>query len=85
MKITSVKVLKNEADNTRVRGYANVVIDEGFAIHDIRIIEGENGLFLAMPSKKNPDGTFRDVTHPINPEVRAIFEEAILTEYNKNE
>ncbi|MBO5142710.1 MAG: SpoVG family protein [Treponema sp.] len=85
MKITSVKVLKNEASDARVRGYANVVIDEGFAIHDIRIIEGENGLFLAMPSKKNPDGTFRDVAHPINPEVRAIFEEAILTEYNKSE
>lgn len=85
MKITSVKVLKSEASEARVKGYANVVIDEGFAIHDIRIIEGENGLFLAMPSKKNPDGTFRDVAHPINPEVRAIFEEAILTEYNKSE
>ena len=56
-----------------------------FAVHDIRIIEGEKGLFIAMPSRKNALGEYRDIAHPINPEVRAMFEEAILDAYENAE
>ena len=63
----------------------SVNVDDSFAVHDIRIIEGEKGLFIAMPSKKTPTGEYRDIAHPINPEVRSMFEEAILKAYNEAE
>ena len=68
-----------------MRGIVSVVVDDCFAIHGIRIIEGDNGLFVAMPSRKNSDGTYHDVAHPINPEVRAMFEQAILEAYENAE
>jgi len=82
MKITSVKVRKIEKEGSRMKGIASVVIDDAFAVKDIRIIEGENGLFIAMPSRKYPNGEYRDVAHPINAETRAVFEDAIIEEYN---
>lgn len=82
MKITSVKVRKIEKEGSRMKGIASVVIDDAFAVKDIRVIEGENGLFIAMPSRKYPNGEYRDVAHPINAETRAIFEDAIIEEYN---
>ena len=85
MKITSVNVRKIEKENSRMKGIASVLIDDSFAVHDIRIIEGDNGLFIAMPSRKTPTGGYRDIAHPINPEVRTMFEQAILDEYNKEE
>ncbi|MBE6153404.1 MAG: septation regulator SpoVG [Firmicutes bacterium] len=85
MKITSVTVRKIEKENSRMKGIASVLIDDSFAVHDIRIIEGDNGLFIAMPSRKTPTGGYRDIAHPINPEVRKLFEQAILDEYNKEE
>ena len=85
MKITSVNVRKIEKEGSRMRGIASVLLDDSFAVHDIRIIEGEKGLFIAMPSKKTPTGEYRDIAHPINPEVRAMFEEAILDAYEKAE
>ena len=85
MKITSVNVRKIEKEGSRMKGIASVLLDDSFAVHDIRIIEGEKGLFIAMPSKKTPTGDYRDIAHPINPEVRKMFEEAILDEYNKEE
>ncbi len=83
MEITSVKIRKVERENSRMKGIASVVVDNAIAIHDIRIIEGDNGLFIAMPSRKTTAGGYRDIVHPINPEVRAMFEEAILSEYDK--
>ena len=85
MKITSVNVRKIEKENSRIRGIASVVLDDCFAVHDIRIIEGDNGLFIAMPSRKTSTGGYRDIAHPINPETRALFEEAILEAYNTAE
>ena len=82
MKITSVSVRKITKENSRLRGIASVLIDDAFAIHDIRIIEGDNGLFIAMPSKKTQMGGYRDIAHPINPEVRAMFQDKILEAYN---
>ena len=84
MKITSVCVRKITKENSRLRGIASVLIDDAFAIHDIRIIEGDNGLFIAMPSRKTATGEYRDVCHPINPEVRKEFTDAILEESNKD-
>ena len=93
MEITSVKVKKEEREGSRMKGRASVLIDDGLAIHNIRIIEGKNGLFIAMPSTsrevENEDGEMvtvhRDTVHPSNPEVRAMFEEAILKAYNEAE
>ena len=83
MKITSVNVRKIEKENSRMKGIASVLLDDSFAIHDIRIIEGDNGIFIAMPSRKTATGGYRDIAHPINPEVRQMFETEILAEYEK--
>ena len=85
MKITSVNVRKIEKEGSRMKGIASVLIDDSFAVHDIRIIEGDNGLFIAMPSRKTAVGGYRDIAHPNNPEVRAMFEEAIFEAYKNAE
>ena len=85
MKITSVNVRKIEKEGSRMKGIASVLIDDSFAVHDIRIIEGDNGLFITMPSRKTAVGGYRDIAHPINPEVRAMFEEAIFEAYKNAE
>ena len=85
MKVTSVKVKKIEKENSRMKGIAEILLDDMIAIHDIRIISGDNGLFVAMPSRKTPTGDYRDIVHPISPEGREIIETAILEEYNKEE
>lgn len=82
MKITDVVVKKNEyKGNTRVKAIASVLLDDCFAVHEIRVIEGKEGLFIAMPSRKRPDGTFRDIAHPINPETRSMLEKVIIDAY----
>ena len=85
MEITSVNVRKIEKEGSRMKGIASILIDDSFAVHDIRIIEGDNGLFIAMPSRKTATGGYRDIAHPINPEVRSMFEDAILEAYDKAE
>ena len=85
MEITDVRVKLEKRDNGKMKGRANIVIDNAVAIRDIRILEGENGMFIAMPSRKTATGGYRDIAHPINPEVRAMFEEAILEAYEKAE
>lgn len=83
MEITSVKIRKVEKENSRMKGIASVVVDNAIAIHDIRIIEGDNNLFIAMPSRKTPAGEYKDIVHPINQEVRTMFEKEILDAYEK--
>ena len=85
MKITSVTVRKVEKEESRMKGLASVLIDDCFAVHDIRIIEGDNGLFIAMPSRKTATGGYRDIAHPINQEARKMFEEQILEAYKNAE
>ena len=85
MKITSVTVHKIEKENSRMKGIASVLLDDCFAVHDIRIIEGDNGLFIAMPSRPTSTGGYRDTAHPINAETRQIFEKAILEAYENAE
>jgi stage V sporulation protein G len=81
MEITNVRVRVVEKENSKMRGFASVTIDNQFVVHDIRILEGDNGLFLAMPSKQVAPGEYRDIAHPINPDARKIFTDAILAEY----
>ncbi len=83
MKITSVNIRITEKEDSRMKGIASILLDDCFAIHDIRIIEGDNGLFIAMPSRKTATGGYRDIAHPITPECRKVFETAILDAYKK--
>ena len=68
-----------------MKGIASVLLDDCFIVRDIRIIEGKEGLFIAMPSRKNADGEYHDIAHPIDKETRKMFEDAIFEEYNKVE
>lgn len=85
MTITSVNIKKINEENSRKRGLASIVFDNCFVVNDIKIIEGNNGLFVAMPSRKKADGTNKDIVHPINAEARAMIEEEILLAYNKED
>ena len=82
MQITDVRVRKVSKEG-KMRAFVSITIDNEFAVHDIKVIEGENGLFIAMPSRKSSDGEFRDIAHPINAETRAKLQEIILAEYEK--
>ena len=83
MEITNVRVRVVEKENSKMRGFASVTIDNQFVVHDIRILEGDNGLFLAMPSKQTGVGEYSDIAHPINQEARQMFTDAILKEYEE--
>lgn len=82
MKITEVRAKRVNGDN-RLVGIAAITIDECFVVHELRIIEGKNGLFVAMPSRKMPNGEFKDVAHPINTETRSMIERAVLDAFEK--
>jgi len=82
MKITEVRAKRVNGDN-RLVGIAAITIDECFVVHELRIIEGKNGLFVAMPSRKMPNGEFKDVAHPINTETRSTIEQAVLDAFNQ--
>ncbi len=84
MKITSVSIRRAEREDSRMKAIASVLIDDEFAVHDIRIIEGTKGLFIAMPSRKTSTGGYRDIAHPISQEVRTMFEKAVLDAYEKS-
>ena len=81
MNITEVKVhLRNEE---KLKAYATLTIDDCFVIRDLKVIQGNTGLFIAMPSRKKPDGSFKDIAHPLNNETRKMIEEKILEAYNE--
>lgn len=81
MEITSVKVFPVSED--KLRGFATIVFDSCFVVTDIKIIRGNTGLFISMPSKRRKDGTFKDVAHPLNSGTRRMIEERIIAEYEK--
>lgn len=81
MEITNVRVRIVEKEG-RMKAIASITLDQAVVIHDIRIIEGTEGLFVAMPSRRLTTGEFRDIAHPINAETRELFEQAILAEYH---
>jgi stage V sporulation protein G len=70
-------------NDTKMKAVVSITIDEEFVIHDIKVIEGEKGLFIAMPSRKSADGEYRDIAHPIKSETRTMLQDLILEEYQK--
>ena len=82
MTITDVRVRKISNEG-KMKAVASITLDEEFVVHDIKIIEGEKGLFIAMPSKKSADGEHRDVAHPINSTTRDTIQRTILEAYEK--
>ena len=80
MNITDVSVRKVTKDG-KMKAVVSITIDEVFVVHDIKVIEGEKGLFIAMPSRKAADGEYRDVAHPINSETRDRIQQIILDKY----
>ena len=82
MKITDIRVRKINTEG-RMKAVVSVTFDDAFAVHDIKVIEGQDKLFVAMPSRKTPDGEFKDIAHPINAETREIIQKAIIEKYNE--
>lgn len=81
LEITDVRI-RRVGDEGKMRAVVSITFDDQFVVHDIRIIEGQNGLFVAMPSRRTPDGQFKDIAHPINSATRNQIQEAILKQYN---
>ena len=82
MQVTDVRLRRVNTEG-RMRAIASITIDHEFVVHDIRVIDGNNGLFVAMPSKRTPDGEFRDIAHPISAQTREKIQTAVLAEYDK--
>lgn len=87
MKITDVKVRlgKGTEEGLKLKAYVDITFEESFVIHGLKIIEGQNGLFVAMPSRRMPNGEFKDIAHPITPELRAELTRVVLESYKKFE
>lgn len=85
MKITDVRVRKFDSDNNRMKAVASVTFDDEFVVHDIKVIESDEGFFIAMPSRKTPTGDFRDIAHPINKETREKIQKAVLEAFEAPE
>ena len=81
MEVTEVRVFP--VDEEKLKAYVTITIDNCFVIRDLKVIQGNNGLFVAMPSKKRKDGTFRDTAHPLNNETREMIESRILAAYER--
>ncbi len=84
MEITDIRMRKKVGES-KMKAVVSVTFDNEFVVHDIRVIDGQNGLFVAMPSRKTADGQFKDIAHPINSEMRAKMQDAILSQYNQEE
>lgn len=84
MEITDVAVRKVQNMN-KVKAMASVTFDDEFVVHDIRVVEGEKGTFIAMPSRRIPNGSYRDIAHPIKSETRQKIQDAIMNRYHEME
>ena len=82
MEITEVRVRKIDKEG-RLKGMASVTFDDLFVVHDIKIVDGDHGLFIAMPSRRSKEGGYRDIAHPINPDMRQLLQDLILAEFEK--
>jgi stage V sporulation protein G len=82
MEVTDVRLRRVNTDG-RMKAIASITIDHEFVVHDIRVIDGNNGMFVAMPSKRTPDGEFRDIAHPISSATREKIQAAVLNEYER--
>ncbi len=81
MEITEVKVFPTEEG--RLKAYISVIFDGCFVIRELKLVDGKNGLFVSMPSRRRKDGTFKDLAHPLNIEMRKKIERRVIEEYNK--
>lgn len=84
MKVTDVRIRKITSEG-KMKAVVSVTFDDQFVVHDIKIIEGQNGPFIAMPSRKMGEGDFRDIAHPINSETRGMIQDAIFARYEELE
>ena len=84
MKVTDVRLRKIQTDG-RMKALVSITLDEAFVINDLRVIEGNSGLFVAMPSKRTPDGEFRDIAHPINSDMRQEIQDAVMKVYDETD
>ena len=83
MKITDIRIRIVKKDDNKLKAVASLTIDDCFAVHDIKVIDGNQGLFIAMPSRKTPEGNYKDIVHPLNTETREHIKGLILAEYEK--
>ena len=81
MKITEVRITLR--DDGKLRAFASITLDDCFVIRGLKVIDGNSGLFVAMPSRRRPDGTYQDIAHPINNETRDMLEREVLQVYNR--
>jgi stage V sporulation protein G len=81
MEVTEVRVFP--VNEEKLKAYVTITFDDCFVVRDLKVINGNNGLFVAMPSKKRKDGTFKDTAHPLNNETRKMIEEKVLAEYER--
>jgi len=84
VQVTDVRIRKIQTDG-KLRAYVSITFDDSFVVHDLRIIDGRKGMFVAMPSKLLPNGNHKDIAHPINTEVREKIQSAVLKEYEASE
>lgn len=82
MEITEVKVFPAKDTTGRLKAYASIVLDKDFIVRNLKLIEGTKGLFVSMPSRRRKDGSFRDIVHPLNADMRKKIEESVIIEYN---
>lgn len=83
MKISDVRIRMVKSESSKIKASASITIDECFVVHDIKVIEGNEGFFIAMPSRKTPDGEFKDIVHPLNTETREMIKEVVLKAFNE--
>ena len=84
LNITDTKVRIVKKDDSKLKAIASIIVDDCFVIHDIKVIEGNDEVFIAMPSRKTPDGEFKDIAHPINAEMREMLQKSILEKYEES-
>ncbi|MFA5449736.1 MAG: septation regulator SpoVG [Clostridia bacterium] len=83
MNITDVRVRLFKKEEGKLKAVASIIIDNDFVVHDIKVIEGNDGCFIVMPSRKTPDGDYRDIAHPLRTEVREDLKSKILAAYEE--
>jgi stage V sporulation protein G len=83
LKITEVRIRLKKKDDSKIKAIASITIDDCFVVHDIKVIEGTEGYFIAMPSRKTPEGEFKDIVHPLNSETRELLRTVVVEQFEK--
>lgn len=83
MKISDIRIRIVKNDTSKIKASASITIDDCFAVHDIKVIEGTDGYFIAMPSRKTPDGQFKDIVHPLNTETRMEIRDLVIKAFEE--